>query len=120
MKHIVLCLIFIVLFEISYAKQPNNDKVKQRINLAESYVSIGELDKAYMYLQNAENLTTDKKQLAIIYEKMGEIEERKGHYTDALLCYTRSLILAKNLQYKELEDIVSKKISDIQSKNLNH
>lgn len=119
MKYIALCLIFIALFGISYAKQPDNAKIKQYIYLAENYISIGELDRAYKCLQDAENLAMDKKWLAFIYERMGEIEEKKGHYTDALLYYGRSLILAKNSQYKELENIINKKIFDIQSKNPN-
>jgi tetratricopeptide (TPR) repeat protein len=115
-KFTSICLTLVIMLETSYAKQPDNAKVKQYIDLAENYINSGELDKAYKYLQDAESLTMNKKQIAYICEKMGEIAEKKHHYTDALLYYTRSLILAKNLQYKELESILSEKISNIQSK----
>jgi tetratricopeptide (TPR) repeat protein len=118
-KYIKICLTFVlILLEISHATQPNNAKVKQYINLAEDYINKEELDMAYRYLQEAENLTMNKKHLAIIYKKMGEIAEKKKHHIDALLCYTHSLILAKNSKYKELENILNEKISNLQSKIL--
>ncbi|MBX0313090.1 MAG: hypothetical protein JHC31_15225 [Sulfurihydrogenibium sp.] len=109
-----LFLISAVLFGISYAKQPSDTKVKQYIYLAENCINSGELDRAYKHLQDAESLAMDKKHLVYIYKEMGEIAERKGHYTDALLYYTRSLILAKNSKYKELESVLNKKVSNIQ------
>jgi ADP-dependent phosphofructokinase/glucokinase len=118
MRCIGVCLISAILFGISYAKQPNDAKVKQHVELAENCISNGELDIAYKYLQDAESLTMDKKQLAYIYKEMGEIAERKMHYTDAILYYTRSLILAKNSRYRELEIVLNEKISNIQSRML--
>ena len=118
MRWIKACLISAVLFGISYAKQPNDAKIKQYVELAENCINNGELDIAYKHLQDAESLTMDKKQLAYIYKEMGEIAERKMHYTDALLYYTRSLILAKNSRYRELEIVLNEKISNIQSRML--
>jgi Tfp pilus assembly protein PilF len=116
-RYIKVCLISAILFGISYAK-PNDAKIKQYIELAENYINNGELDIAYKHLQDAESLTMDKKQLAYIYKDMGEIAERKMHYTDALLYYARSLILTKNSRYRELENVLNEKISNIQSRML--
>jgi tetratricopeptide (TPR) repeat protein len=65
--------------------------------LGEAYFNIGELKSAYENMKKAESLTNNKKDLMYIYSWTGIILDKMGYSDDALLYYSRSLSLAKDL-----------------------
>jgi tetratricopeptide (TPR) repeat protein len=58
---------------------------------------VGEFKLALEHLKRAESLTSNKKDLMYIYNQIGMIYERMGSLDDALLYYSRSLSLARDL-----------------------
>jgi tetratricopeptide (TPR) repeat protein len=65
--------------------------------LGKSYYEVGEFKLALEHLKRAESLTSNKKDLMYIYNQIGLIYERMGSLDDALLYYSRSLSLARDL-----------------------
>jgi len=65
--------------------------------LGKAYLNIGELKSAYENMKKAESLTNKKEDLMYIYNKIGDILSKMGYLDDALLYYSRSLSLAKDL-----------------------
>jgi len=65
--------------------------------LGEAYYKVGELKLAYENMRKAESLTNNKKDLMYIYNWTGLILSSMGYLDDALLYYSRSLSLARDL-----------------------
>jgi tetratricopeptide (TPR) repeat protein len=65
--------------------------------LGKAYYNIGELKLAYENMKKAESLTNNKEDLMYIYNGIGLILYKMGYLDDALLYYSRSLSLAKDL-----------------------
>ena len=76
-------------------KYPNN--IDAHYCLGGSYIAIGEFKLALEHLKRAESLTSNKKDLMRIYNQIGMIYEKMGSLDDALLYYSRSLSLARDL-----------------------
>ena len=76
-------------------KYPNNPDA--HFCLGKSYSQIGELKLALVHLKRAESLTSNKKDLMSIYNWIGGIYHGMGYLDDALLYYSRSLSLARDL-----------------------
>ena len=80
--------------------------------LGRAYFNAGELNLAYENMKKAESLTSNKKDLMYIYNWTGSILKGMGNLDDALLYYSKSLSLAKDLgntamQAKLLNNIAS-------------
>jgi tetratricopeptide (TPR) repeat protein len=71
--------------------------------LGEAYFNIGELKSTYENMKKAESLTNNKKDLMYIYNKIGLILYNMGYLDDALLYYSRSLSLAKDLGNTDMQ-----------------
>ena len=65
--------------------------------LGSAYYNVGELKLAYENAKKAESLTDNKADLMFIYSYIGRISKSMGRLDDALLYYSRSLSLAKDL-----------------------
>jgi Tetratricopeptide repeat. len=65
--------------------------------LGGAYYKVGELKLAYENMKKAESLTNNKEGLMYIYNQIGMILKDMGYSNDALLYYSRSLSLAKDL-----------------------
>jgi tetratricopeptide (TPR) repeat protein len=65
--------------------------------LGRAYYNVGELKSAYENMKKAESLTNNKEDLMYIYNEIGMILYSMGYLDDALLYYSRSLSLAKDL-----------------------
>ncbi|MBX0311990.1 MAG: tetratricopeptide repeat protein, partial [Sulfurihydrogenibium sp.] len=65
--------------------------------LGVAYYNVGELKSAYENMKKAESLTNKKEDLMYIYNKIGQILYGMGYLDDALLYFSRSLSLAKDL-----------------------
>ncbi len=68
-----------------------------------SYYAVGEFKLALKHVKRAESLTSNKKNLMNIYNLIGLIYDRMGHFDDALLYYSKSLSLARNLRDIEMQ-----------------
>jgi tetratricopeptide (TPR) repeat protein len=84
--------------------------------LGEAYDNIGELKLAYDNMKKAESLTNNKKDLIYIYNQIGLILNRMGYLDDALLYYSRSLSLAKDLGNTAMQASILSNIADIYDK----
>jgi tetratricopeptide (TPR) repeat protein len=69
--------------------------------LGAAYYKVGELKLAYENLKKAESLTNNKEDLMGIYNQIGLILYNMGNLDDALLYFSRSLRLAKDLGYTD-------------------
>jgi len=76
-------------------KYPNNPDA--HYCLGTSYSQVGEFKPALEHLKRAESLTSNKKDLMYIYNQIGLIYEKMGYLDDALLYYSRSLSLARDI-----------------------
>jgi tetratricopeptide (TPR) repeat protein len=81
--------------------------------LGKAYYEVGELKLAYENLKKAESLTSNKKELMYIYNKIGQILSRMGYLEDAFLYYSRSLSLAKDLNNTDLQASILNNIAGI-------
>ncbi|MBX0311089.1 MAG: tetratricopeptide repeat protein, partial [Sulfurihydrogenibium sp.] len=81
--------------KLAVKKDPNS--VGAYYCLGNAYYNVGELKLAYENMKKAESLTNNKKDLMYIYNQIGLILEKMGYLDDALLYYSRSLSLAKDL-----------------------
>jgi len=71
--------------------------------LGRAYYNVGELKLAYENVKKALSLTNNRKELMDIYNQIGMILERMGYLDDALLNYSRSLSLARNLGNTDMQ-----------------
>jgi tetratricopeptide (TPR) repeat protein len=76
-------------------KDPNN--LDAHFCLGRSYYEVGEFKLALEHMKRAESLASDKKDLMYIYNQIGLIYHKMGYLDDALLYYSRSLSLARDL-----------------------
>jgi tetratricopeptide (TPR) repeat protein len=87
--------------KIAVKKYPNS--LHAHGCLAMSYYAIGELKLALEHMKKAESLTSNKGALMYIYNQIGIIYEKIGYLDDALLYYSRSLSLARDLGNKSMQ-----------------
>jgi tetratricopeptide (TPR) repeat protein len=81
--------------------------------LGEAYYNIGELKLAYENMKKAESLTNNKKDLMYIYNYTGLILYNMGYLDDALLYYSRSLSLAKDLGNTDMQATLLNNIANV-------
>jgi tetratricopeptide (TPR) repeat protein len=86
---------------VAVQKYPNNPYA--HYCLGGSYYAIGEFRLALEHMKKAERLTSDKEDLMYIYNQIGLIYRRMGYLDDALLYYSRSLSLARDLGNKSIQ-----------------
>jgi tetratricopeptide (TPR) repeat protein len=92
-------------------KYPNN--MDAHFCLGASYYVIGELRLALVHMKKVENLTSDKEDLMYIYNQIGIIYRKMGYLDDALLYFSRSLSLARDLGNKSMQASVLNNIAGI-------
>jgi FOG: TPR repeat len=68
-----------------------------------SYYQVGEFKLALKHMKRSESLTSNKKDLMLIYNQIGLIYHRMGDLDDALLYYSKSLSLAQDLGDKSMQ-----------------
>jgi tetratricopeptide (TPR) repeat protein len=95
--------------KIAVKKYPNNPYA--HYCLGTSYYAIGEFKLALEHMKKAESLTSDKEKLMYIYNQIGLIYWRMGYLDDALLYYSRSLSLARDLGNRRVQAIVLNNIA---------
>jgi tetratricopeptide (TPR) repeat protein/rRNA processing protein Gar1 len=81
--------------KVAVKKYPNNSLSHYCLGI--SYIAIGEFKLALEHMKRAESLTSNKKDLMYIYSWIGSIYQKMGNLDDALLYYSRSLSLARDL-----------------------
>jgi len=81
-------------------KYPNNPYA--HLCLGKSYGTVGEFKLALEHLKKAESLTSDKEILMYIYGWIGLIYYGMGYLDDALLYFSRSLSLARDMGNKSV------------------
>ncbi len=86
---------------VAVQKYPNN--IDAHFCLGASYRMVGEFKLALEHMKRAESLTSDKKDLMYIYNQVGIIYEKMGYLDDALLYFSRSLSLARDLGNKSMQ-----------------
>ena len=91
-----------------YPNDPNAHRC-----LGESYHAIGEFKLALEHLKKAESLTSNKEDLMYIYNQIGRIYSDMGYLDRALIYYTGSLSLARNLGNRVAEAAVLNNIAGI-------
>jgi len=87
--------------KVAVQKYPNN--IDAHYCLGISYRMVGEFKLALEHLKRAERLTSDKEDLMYIYNQIGIIYDSVGYLDDALLYYSRSLSLARDLGNKSMQ-----------------
>jgi len=95
-------------------KYPNNKDAHYCLGI--SYIAIGEFKLALEHMKRAERLTSDKEDLMYIYNQIGMIYEKMGYLDDALLYYSRSLSLARDLGNKSMQATALNGIANIYEK----
>ena len=70
--------------------------------LGTSYFAVGDPNLALEHMKKAESLTSNKEILMYIYNQIGAIYRRMEHFDDALLYYSRSLNLARDLRNRKM------------------
>ena len=93
---------------------PGNSDAHLCLGIA--YYKVGELDKALRSMKEAERLATDKRDLAIIYNRLGLIYDNKGDLDNALFYYNKDLGLSKELGDKRGEAAALNNIATIYEK----
>ncbi len=91
-----------------YPNDPNAHRC-----LGESYYAIGEFKLALVHMERAKDLTSNVEDLMYIFNRLGLIYEKMGYLDDALLYYSRSLSLARDLGNRVVEAAVLINISGI-------
>jgi len=84
--------------------------------LGSAYYKVGEFKLALENMKKAESLTSNKKHLMDIYNTMGLILDSMGSLDDALLYYSRSLSLAKDLVDTKMQAVLLNNIAGIYGK----
>jgi len=97
--------------KLAVEKDPNN--LKAHYCLGISYRMVGEFKLAMEHMKRAESLTSNKEALMHIYNQIGLIYEKMGYLDDALLYYSRSLSLARDLGNKSMQAAVLNNIANI-------
>jgi len=97
--------------KVAVEKYPNN--IDAHYCLGRSYRMVGEFKLALEHMKRAERLTSDKEGLMYIYNQIGLIYDRMGYLDDALLYYSRSLSLARDLGNKDMQASVLNNIASI-------
>ena len=87
--------------KVAVQKYPNN--IDAHYCLGISYRMVGEFKLALEHMKRAERLTSNKEDLMDIYNQVGIIYEKMGYLDDALLYYSRSLSLARDLGNKSMQ-----------------
>ena len=87
--------------KLAIEKYPYNSLAYYCLGLA--YRNVGELKLAYENMKKALSLTNNIKELMLIYNQIGMILESMGYLDDALLNYSRSLSLARNLGNTDMQ-----------------
>ena len=82
-------------------KYPNNPDA--HYCLGKSYFRIGKLKLVLEHLKGAESLTSNKGDLMYIYNWIGGIYDKMGNLDDALLYYSRSLSLTRDLGDRRMQ-----------------
>jgi tetratricopeptide (TPR) repeat protein len=100
--------------KVAVQKYPNN--IDAHYCLGISYRMVGEFKLALEHMKRAESLTSDKEDLMDIYNQVGIIYEKMGYLDDALLYYSRSLSLARDLGDKSMQASVLNNIAGIYDK----
>jgi tetratricopeptide (TPR) repeat protein len=95
-------------------KYPNNSDA--HYCLGASYGMVGEFKLALEHLEKAESLTSNKEDLMYIYNRIGMIYWKMGYLDDALLYFSRSLSLARDLGNKSMQASVLNNIGVIYEK----
>ncbi|MFZ8785103.1 tetratricopeptide repeat protein [Thermocrinis sp.] len=96
---------------VAVQKYPNS--LNAHYCLGISYRMVGEFRLALEHMKKAESLTSNKQDLMRIYNQIGLIYERMGYLDDALLYYSRSLSLARNLGNKSMQASVLDNIAGV-------
>jgi tetratricopeptide (TPR) repeat protein len=96
---------------VAVQKYPNN--IDAHYCLGRSYRMVGEFKLALEHMKRAESLASDKKDLMYIYNQIGLISRSIGYLDDALLYYSRSLSLARDLGNKSMQASVLNNIAGI-------
>jgi len=92
-------------------KQPENFHLHYYLGLA--YYNIGELNLAYESMKKAEFLSTKKENLVHIYNLLGVILHQMDRFDDAFTYYNASLLIAKELNYREVQSSVLNNMAGI-------
>ena len=92
-------------------KYPNN--IDAHLCLGVSYYAIGEFRLALVHMKKAESLTSDKENLMYIYSWIGSIYDGMDYLDDALLYYSRSLMLAIDLKNESMQATALSSIAGI-------
>jgi len=87
--------------KLAVKQYPKNSKAYDCLGYA--YYFLGELNLALENFKKAESLTSNKEDLIRIYNIIGVILQRLGPLDDALLYFSRSLSLAKDLGNTDLQ-----------------
>jgi len=90
--------------KIAVQKYPNNPVAHYCLGI--SCRMVGEFKLALEHMKRAESLTSNKGDLMYIYNQIGLIYEKMGYLDDALLYYSRSLSLARELGNKSMQATV--------------
>ena len=96
---------------VAVQKYPSN--IDAHYCLGISYSRVGEFKLALEHLKKAESLTSDKEDLMYIYNQIGVIYKKMGYLDDALLYFSRSLSLARNLGNRSMQATVLNNIAGI-------
>jgi tetratricopeptide (TPR) repeat protein len=92
-------------------KYPKNSDAHYCLGI--SYRTVGEFKLALEHMKRAESLSSNKKDLMRIYNKIGMIYKSMGYLNDALLYFSRSLSLARDLGDKSMQASVLNNIAGI-------
>ena len=96
---------------VAVEKYPNN--IYAHFCLGASYRMVGEFKLALEHMKRAETLTSNKGELMYIYNQIGLTYYAMGYLDDALLYYSRSLSLARDLGNKGMQASVLNSIGGI-------
>ncbi len=96
---------------VAVEKYPNN--IYAHFCLGASYRMVGEFRLALEHLKKAERLTSNKGDLMYVYNQIGLTYYAMGYLDDALLYYSRSLSLARDLGNKSMQAVALNNIGGI-------
>jgi tetratricopeptide (TPR) repeat protein len=96
---------------VAVEKYPNN--IDAHFCLGASYRMVGEFKLALEHLKKAESLTSNKGDLMYVYNQIGLTYYAMGYLDDAILYYSRSLSLARDLGDKSMQASVLNNIAVI-------
>jgi len=97
--------------KVAVEKYPNN--IDAHLCLGASHRMVGEFKLALEHLKRAESLTSNKEDLMYIYNQIGLTYSAMGYLDDALLYFSRSLILARDLGNRSMQASVLNNIAVI-------